>query len=156
MIQRLAEPAPDEVRPERLEDVLEGPRPRPLADRVAHVHAAGEHVRHDDVVCIGPVIHEVDHDVALGDSLERELILVIDAGLVEEIDDDLRNVVPDLVVREHVEVRNDFVEVFSDLTPHRRLRHTMLGHVRVDRDGDRGIVGEPSARQTRLLQLIAA
>jgi len=32
----------------------------------------------------------------------------------------------------------------------------MLGHVRADRDGDRGIVGEPSARQARLLQLIPA
>jgi len=58
------------------------------------MHAAGEHVRHDDVVRIGPVIHEVNHDVALGDLFERALILVIDTGLVEEIDDDLRELYP--------------------------------------------------------------
>jgi len=32
----------------------------------------------------------------------------------------------------------------------------MLGHVRLNGGGDRGIVGERSARQSRLLQLIAA
>src|SRR5207249_3920601 len=75
VIQRLAETPPNEVRAERLEDILEGPGTRPFAHRIAHVHAAGEYVCHDDVVCVGPVIHQVDDDVALGDLLQRDVVV---------------------------------------------------------------------------------
>src|SRR5258705_6700780 len=154
VIQRLTEPPPDKVGPERLEDILERPGTCPLPDGVAHVHAPGEHVCHDDVVGIGPVIHEVDDHVALRDPLEGALVLVIDTGFVQDIDENLRDVVTDFVIRQDVEMGNDFVQVFPNLPPHYLLRELVLGHVALYGGGDRGIVGQGRARQTAFLQLV--
>jgi len=120
------------------------------------VHVARQHVCDDDVIGVGTVVHEIDDDVVPGDLLKRALVLIIDAGLVKQIDDDLRDVIADLVVRQHVEVRDDFVEVLPDLAPHGGLRQSMLRHMRPHRRGDDGIVGERAAGEARLLQLITA
>jgi hypothetical protein len=53
--------------PNDLNTYLERPRARPLADRIAHVHAARQHVCDDDVIGVGTVVHEIDDDVVPGD-----------------------------------------------------------------------------------------
>jgi len=120
------------------------------------VHAAGEHVRHDDVVGVGAVVHQVDDDVALGDLLQRLLVLIIHAHFVQQVDDDLGEVVAELVVRQDVEVRDDLVEVFPDLSPYRLLGEGVLRHMRLHGGRDRGISGERPPREAWLLLLIAA
>src|SRR4029077_12016947 len=82
-------------------------------------------------------------------------ILVIDAHLVEQIHEGFRGVITDLVVRQLIETRDDFVEVFAILAAHGLFGEPMLGHVHVYGGADDGIVGERSPRQTRLLLLVA-
>ena len=156
MIEWLAKPATDEVGAEGFEDVFERPRPRPFADGVADVDAAGKHVGHDDIVGVGTMIHQIHDHVALGDRRERSFVLVIDADFVQEVQQDLCDVVPNLVIRQHVEVWDDLIEVRSHLAPDRLLRHSVRDHVCMHGGGDRGIVGERASREARLLFLVAA
>ena len=102
------------------------------------------------------MIHQIHDDVALRDRRERLLVLVIDADFVQEVQQDLRDVVPNLVIRQHVEVWDDLIEIRPHLAPDRLLGHCVRGHMRVHGGVDRGIVGEGATRETRLLFLVAA
>ncbi len=136
MVQGLAEAAPDEIRAERLEHVLERPGTRPLAHGVAHVHPARQHVRHQDVIGVGAVIHQVDDDVAFGDARERRLVLIVDGDLEQQVDEDLGGVVAELVIRKDVEIGDDLVDVAAGAPAHHRFGRVVGGGVVGDRRND--------------------
>src|SRR5881409_3918126 len=155
VVQRFAESAAHEVGPERLEHVLERPGAGPLPDGVAHVHPPREHVGHDDVIGVGAVVHEVDHDVPLGDPLEGRLVLVVDAHLVEDVHQDLGEVVAELVIGEDVELRDDLGDVLCHAATHLLLRDAVRAGVVGHRSEHHGIATERRLRQPPLLQLVA-
>src|SRR3989442_4369701 len=81
---------------------------------VTDVRAVRQDVGHHDVVHVGPVVHGIDHDVPLGNALQRRLVLVVDGHAVQEIEHELGEVVADLVVGQHVQLRHDLVDVLLD------------------------------------------
>jgi hypothetical protein len=116
VIERLPVASPDEVRPERLEHVLQRPHPSPLAHCVADAHRPGQHVGHHHVVGVGTVVHEVDHDVPPGDGVEGLAVLVLGTHSIEEVHQHTSDVVAEPVIGQHVEERHDLVDVA--LHPH--------------------------------------
>ncbi len=129
VIQRLAEAASHEVGAEGFEDVFEGPGTGPLAHRVAQVHPAGQHVGDHDIVSVGAVVHQIYDDVLLRNGLERRYVLIIDADLVEQVDEQLGEVVADLVVGQDVEIRHDLVHVGDDAASDGGLRERVRAGV---------------------------
>jgi len=155
MVQRLPETATDEIRSERLEHVFEGPHACPFAHRVAHVRAVGQHVGDHDIVHVGAVVHGIDDDIALGDALQRRLVLVIDGHPVQQIEHDLGEVVADLVVGQDIQLWHDLVDVLLDLPPHLGLREGVLLCVAEDRRLDDRIGGEGQLGGSGVLEMVA-
>src|SRR5688500_5967522 len=130
VIERLAEFSPHEVRPEALEDVLEGKCSGPFTNRVRDRNLAAQHVSDEHVIRVRPVVHEVDDDGVLRKRRRALLTVLLCRNLVEDVEDGARGRVPETVIREDVEERDDLVDVVPDHLPDSVLRKTMLLRVR--------------------------
>src|SRR5207245_1974977 len=85
--------------------------------------------RDDHVVDVGAVVHDVHHDVLLGDPLERCLVLVVDGHSVQQVEHELGEVVADLVIRQDVELGDDLVDVARDARLHLGVGDAVLAGV---------------------------
>jgi hypothetical protein len=101
------------------------------------------------------MIHEVDDDVSFRDASQRGFVLVIDADLVQQIQEQLRGVVPDFVVGEHVQIRHDLVHVARHATRHVALREAVFAGVRGRRIAHDRIGEQSRLGLAPLLQMVA-
>ena len=75
------------------------------------------------------MVHDVHHDVLLGDPLERGLVLVVDGHPVQQVEQELGEVVADLVIRQDVELGDDLVDVARDPRLHLGVGEAVLAGV---------------------------
>ena len=141
-VERIARIAAHEVRPERTDERLQRPDPRPLPDRVAERGALGGEVGHDHVVHVAAVVHHEDDARVRLDLRERPLVGVPHADPVEELDGAPCQVVPDPEVEPRVERRNDLARVAFDLAGQDLARRARLPGPALDRLHHPGVMGQ--------------